>query len=219
MGGVQDPESAAHRQAFERLAAPDTGDLGLVAVGRKGLREAIAVADLLGGLGERGDRKYPGSVLGTNLALAGQLIGAGVGVRVVHLPWGDFDTHEGQRGRHDGLMTDLGASVGAFLADLEARGRGGDVLVATTSEFGRRVKATATGTDHGSASVALLAGPVKAGRHGESPSLRQLDRNDNLVATTNMGEYLATLASWLGLDAADVIEGGPWRPLPGLVFS
>ena len=151
------------------------------------------------------------------MALAGQLVVADVGLRIVHLPWGDFDSHEGQRGRHDGLMAELGSSVAALLADLQTRGRGGDVLVATTSEFGRRVKATSSGTDHGGASVALLAGPVKPGRHGESPSLSALDEYDNLSASTSMGGYLATLSSWLGIDPGLVLEGGPWRSVPGVV--
>lgn len=82
-----------------------------------------------------------------------------------------------------------------------ARGTGlsDRVLVATTSEFGRRPAEHAGGLDHGTASTALLWGPVRPGPHGEAPSLRHLDDDGNLVATVSFDRYQATLATWLGV--------------------
>ena len=82
------------------------------------------------------------------------------------------------------------------------------MLVATTSEFGRRPEANAGGTDHGTASTALLLGPVRAGRHGGPVDFNQLDRSGNVSATVPMNDYYATLAHWLGASPADVLGGG-----------
>jgi uncharacterized protein (DUF1501 family) len=58
--------------------------------------------------------------------------------------------------------------------------------------------------------VALLAGPVSAGRYGEYPSLGKLDEDDNLVATVDFGEYYATLAAnWFGVPVTSVLDRAP----------
>jgi hypothetical protein len=115
---------------------------------------------------------YPG---GHRLRACARLLGSGLGVRVLHVAWGDFDTHADHRGRHDYQLQQLDAAVSAFCLDLEDLGLADSTLVATASEFGRRPAADAGGTDHGTASCMLLAGPVAAGRHGEAPSLGDLD--------------------------------------------
>ena len=85
------------------------------------------------------------------------------------------------------------------------------------SEFGRRPLENGSGTDHGSASTALLWGPVKAGVHGDAVSLTNLDEDDNFVATTMMDEYYATLAEkWFGVDANDVLTTKA-KPIEGVI--
>ena len=53
VGGSDNAEARARREAFDQLAQPNSGDVGLVAVGRRGLAEGIGFADMLGGLGDR----------------------------------------------------------------------------------------------------------------------------------------------------------------------
>lgn len=181
-----------------------------------GIGGALELLELLRDIPET-SVEYPGTDLGGRLALASRLIRSGAGVRVIHVPMGDFDTHDDQRGRHDGLMAEIGDALAVFLDDLDEAGRAGDVLVATASEFGRRPDSNANGTDHGGASVALLAGPVKPGRHGDSPSLDKLDEQGNLTPTLNFRDYYATLAeSWLGIPASDVLPKGAAK-LDGLL--
>ncbi len=81
----------------------------------------------------------------------------------------------------------------------------------TTSEFGRRARDNgSSGLDHGAASVAMLIGPVSAGRHGEPPSLTQLDESDNLVATVGLDSYYATVAEgWFGVPASELFTTVP----------
>jgi uncharacterized protein (DUF1501 family) len=87
------------------------------------------------------------------------------------------------------------------------------VLVATTSEFGRRVSENGSGLDHGAASSMLVVGPVKAGRAGDPSPLGDLDGNGNLRTTVPFDRYLATLSQeWLGVEAGSILPEAP-QPL------
>jgi uncharacterized protein (DUF1501 family) len=155
-------------------------------------------------------KAYPeGNELGASLASIRQLISAGSGIRVFHVPFGSFDTHSGQVGTHNDYMNQFGAAVSAFRADLDAHGLSDRVLLATTSEFGRRAEANGGGTDHGTASTMLLVGPLAAGRHGTPVDFRRLDDAGNVKATVGLADYYATLAQWLGVASSDVLKGKP----------
>lgn len=213
-----DPRALAFQNAIAAMAAGVSPDaFGLA---RKGIRDAVGIAQMLNGLGEDKDPvEYPGSNLGQSLRLSARLLAADPLVRVVHVPMGaDFDTHQNHPDRHRGLMQELNDALVAFLDDLEGRGLGDEVLVATTSEFGRTARDNGSdGLDHGTASVALLAGKmVKAGVHGEHPSLTKLSDEGQLVATVGFDRYYATLAeSWLGVPASEVLATKP-QPIAGL---
>ncbi len=158
-----------------------------------------------------------GAQLGRQLAMAAEMIKADVGVRVIHASLGGFDTHDGHQGRHNQLMQRFDAAVDGFLQEIEDAGMADRVLVATSSEFGRRVSENGSGLDHGAASSMLLLGPVRRpGRSGDPSPLGDLDRNGNLRTTVPFDRYLATLAEdWLGIEAAQVLPEAP-KPL-GLI--
>ena len=205
-----DKARRAFQDAFAEMMQPGGDEPGLLPAARHGGHGAVAVATTLTRLGEdKGGPDYPGSPLGRGLRLTARLLAHDRGLRVVHVPMQrDFDTHEHHPGRHPELLADLDTSLSAFLDDLARLGLADAVLVATTSEFGRSPKDNASaGLDHGTASVALLAGPVKAGLHGEHPSLTTFDDDEQLVATVGFDAYYATLAEWLGVPAADVLPG------------
>lgn len=176
--------------------------------------DLFAIGRSISGDIERHDRDSPivknGGGLGRQLAMAAEMIKAGIGIRVVHAQMGGFDTHQGHRGRHERLMGQLNGAVGGFLNLMEQAGLSDRVLVATTSEFGRRVNENSSGLDHGSASSMLLIGPVRPGRHGEPSPLGDLDRRGNLKTTVPFERYLATLAQdWLGVESGSVLDGSP----------
>ncbi len=151
-----------------------------------------------------------GGGLGRQLAMAAEMIKADVGVRVVHASLGGFDTHDGHQGKHERLMRTFDAAVDGFLQEIENAGMGDRVLVATSSEFGRRVGENGSGLDHGAASSMLMLGPVPPGRAGDPSPVADLDRNGNLKTTIPFDRYLATLAQdWLGIDAASVLPDAP----------
>ena len=160
---------------------------------------------------------YPGNDLGYQMKLAAQMCRQDNGIRVIHIPvYADFDTHDQHRTRHAEVLTFIDQAVDAFMAEMVATGHADEVLVAMTSEFGRRVQDNESdGLDHGAGSNLLLLGPVNPGFYGETPDLTALDRDDNIIASLHMNDYYATLAEdWFGVPKADVISGG--TPIGGL---
>jgi uncharacterized protein (DUF1501 family) len=187
---------------------------------RKGGAYALAFAEDVAANLPPGAAGYPQTDLGTQLGLAARLLASNEGVRVVHVPFfGDFDTHDDHLARHARLMAQLDAALDRFLDDLVTRGISNRVIVATTSEFGRRVPDNASnGLDHGAASFAFIAGaPVTAGLFGTYPNLNSLDSDDDLKATVDLWDYYATLGeAWLGVPASSVLGAGA-TPIPGVI--
>lgn len=189
-------------------------------IARDGLGSALAFADVLSKVDVSNvTDRYPANALGWQFAIAAQVIASQSGVRVIHITHGNFDTHDDQSGTHKHLLRQLDNAMSQFRVELAKMGHTNDVLIATTSEFGRRPQQSGTGTDHGAASMAMLAGPVNNGRFGEHPSLANLDDNDNLAPTLSMSEFYATLAEgWLGVPASTVIDSAP-PVVPGLLTA
>ena len=97
-------------------------------------------------------------------ALAAKLLAPENGARIAMIETGGWDTHAGQRTRLALQLRGLDGMIGALQAGLGPLWADTMVLVAT--EFGRTVAVNGTGgTDHGTASSAmLLGGGVKGGR-------------------------------------------------------
>ena len=229
--GMSDPEASwflrsqdawftnLRRGLRDMAGTPGGAAVTSLSSARTGLNDTLAFADVLGEIDdERVRERYPNTNLSRSLGVAAQLIVQDAGLRVIHISHGGFDTHSGGRGEHDYLLEQLGEGMGAFLSDLGELGVADSTLVCTTSEFGRRVPQNGNGTDHGAAGLALLAGPVASGIHGEAPSLTDL-HDDNLVATVDFEEYYATIAErWFGIHCGDVIDSAP-APIDGLITA
>ncbi len=122
-------------------------------------------------------------------ALAARLLAAPGGARIAMIETGGWDTHAQQRGRLAAQLTGLDAMVGGLKTGLGPLWA--ETLVIVATEFGRTVAINGTGgTDHGTASAAmLLGGAVKGGR---------------------------VLADWPGLGAAALYEGRDLKPTTAL---
>jgi uncharacterized protein (DUF1501 family) len=127
-----------------------------------------------------------------------------------------FDTHTDQHPRLEKLLFRLGSDLAAFRACLRALGLWSRVMVATTSEFGRRVKENgAHGTDHGTASTALvMSGDIHGGFYGDAPFLDVLDANGNRKVTVDFRRYLNTLARWSFADGRLPFDAAAFPTLP-----
>jgi uncharacterized protein (DUF1501 family) len=166
--------------------------------------------------GTKSTAQYPGTALGRQLQLVGQLIGSKLGTRIYYVSMGGFDTHSGEKSTHDRLMQQFNDGLDAFVKDLQAQGTFGSTAIMTFSEFGRRVKENGSGgTDHGTAEpVFLLGGGLQGGLYGSYPSMSDLDVGD-LKFTTDFRSVYGTLVSdWLGADPGPVVVGSfPKLPL------
>ncbi len=204
------------RQGMASMAI-ESEAAGAMAHARIGLSDTLAFAEVLQEIDNDSiDERYPNITLGRALGTAAQLIKQDAGLRVVHISHGGFDTHSDQRGTHDRLMRELAESLDPFLNEIADSGHAESTLVCTTSEFGRRVAANDNGTDHGAAGMALLAGPVAAGVHGEMPSLTKLD-DGNLVSSVDFEQYYATIAEkWFGVPSSEVLDSGV-APLDNII--
>jgi uncharacterized protein (DUF1501 family) len=183
--------------------------------------EAMATRKLTGDLSGGGGQN--GAATG---ALAARLLAGDNGERVAFIETGGWDTHSGQRGRLAAQLRGLDALVAALKTGLGTDWSNTLVLVAT--EFGRTAAINGTGgTDHGTASAAmLLGGAVKGGRvladwPGLAPAA--LYENRDLRPTLDLDALIANaLAQHYGLDLARVAatlfpEGQRPRPIDGLI--
>lgn len=143
---------------------------------------------------------YPASWFGSALREAAQLIRASIGLRVVCLDVGGWDTHSDMGAPEEptsyfrGRCRELSEGLAAFYRDLGPQMD--EVTVATISEFGRTIDENGTGgCDHGRASAMLLmGGGIKGGVHGPFvPTIANGPEDDLTVLTdyrTVMSEVL-----------------------------
>jgi len=139
-------------------------------------------------------------------ALAAKLLAGEGGARIAMIETGGWDTHSGQRGRLNAQLRGLDQLVAALKAGLGQDWANTLVIVAT--EFGRTVAPNGTGgTDHGTASAAMLLGGAVAGGKivADWPGLGQgaLYEGRDLKPTTDLDALIgAALAQHFGLDPA-----------------
>jgi uncharacterized protein (DUF1501 family) len=156
---------------------------------------------------------YPQNGLGERLKLVAQLIASDLGTQIFFVSLGGFDTHAEQPAAHAGLMGELSTAVQAFYADLKGHKLADRVVLATFSEFGRRVKENGSlGTDHGAASQMFVVTPGKGGLHGAHPNLADLDDGDVKHHTDFRAVYATLLDRWLELPSEAVL-GQKFEPL------
>lgn len=202
-------------ELLARMADPPAED-PLLAAAQGATARAVAAVKAFGDLADptpvggadAGDTDPParegGARLADGLATAAQLVTGDVGARIVVVSASGFDTHANQAATHQALLTDLADGLTAFTAAIDAAGMGDRVLVATTSEFGRRVQENGSGgTDHGKAGVSLLLGPVRPGIQG-ALDLGDLQDGDVRSAVDPRVLYTAAL-DWLGADPAEIL--------------
>lgn len=155
-------------------------------------------------LPEENGAVYPSSAFGRQLKQAAALIRNKVGLNVITLNLGGWDTHSSQGGGEaDGRMarglSDFSESVSAFFTDLGSSAS--RVLMLTSSEFGRTAAENGSkGTDHGNATVWMAIGPgVRGGIHlgGQWPGLTgtQLLDGRSLAHTMDFRSVYANVLS------------------------
>ena len=173
------------------------GDQQLHSLWSAAMETRMTAGDLAAGAGQNG---------AATGALAAKLLAGENGARIAMIETGGWDTHSGQRGRLNAQLRGLDQMVAALKSGLGADWANTLVVVAT--EFGRTVAPNGTGgTDHGTASAAMLLGGAVAGRKviADWPGLGQgaLYEGRDLKPTTDLDSLIAAaLAQHYGLDPA-----------------
>jgi uncharacterized protein (DUF1501 family) len=160
---------------------------------------------------------------------AAKLMAADDGPRIAALAFDGWDTHANEGGATGRLAQLLGGLDGAFDALQTGLGeRWKDTSVVAITEFGRTARINGTsGTDHGTGTVAFLAGgAVNGGRIiADWPGLReeQLYERRDLKPTTDLRAVLkGVLAEQFDISAAvlgDAVfpQTAALKPMPGLL--
>lgn len=212
------PVESWQRQAF-RYADDDTASslLDLYEARDPVLAAALRDGVLLDAL-TKADDKGPPAAPGrpdftTDAAAAARIMARPDGPRIAALGFSGWDTHADQgsiQGRLGRQLAALDEAIAALHAGLGPVWE--DTVVAIVTEFGRTVQMNGTrGTDHGTATIALLiGGAVRGGRvladwPGLAPA--QLREGRDLAPTTDLRAVMSTvLAEHLGLDRRILAE-------------
>ena len=137
-------------------------------------------------------------------ALIASLMSGAQGARVVMAETTGWDTHSGQRGRLSAQLTGLDAMIASLRDNLGPAWS--DTLVVVATEFGRTAAVNGTGgTDHGTASLAMLAGGTVLGGRiiSDWPGLKpaSLYENRDLKPTTSLDAVIGgAVAAHFALD-------------------
>jgi uncharacterized protein (DUF1501 family) len=153
--------------------------------------------------------EYPIGELGNSLRIAAQVLAGGAKVAAIKVSLNGFDTHQNQPGVHAILLAQFAGAMAAFRQSLSRLGLWDSTLIMTYAEFGRRPAENGSmGTDHGTASVHLVAGGrVKGGLYGEAPRLERLEEGNVRHGIDFRCLYATALAGWWGLDAGRALGG------------
>ena len=129
----------------------------------------VASIESIGPAAPQNGAQYPNTSYGRQLRDVAHIIRKGLGLEVVTVDIGGWDTHDNQ-GAGGGATLSQGARLAEFSGGIRAFYNDlgllmNNVVVLTCTEFGRTVRQNASGgTDHGKASVwFVLGGGVKGG--------------------------------------------------------
>lgn len=174
------------------------------------LAQAIESQDIAGDMGRDRSRRRRGNEaarLKAGLQQAGKFLRADAGPRIAVVESGGWDTHANQGAATGSLankFADLDQGLVALQDELGPTWSSTVVLVVT--EFGRTAAVNGTrGTDHGTASAAMLLGGAVAGGRiaADWPGLatRDLYQGRDLQPTTDMRSlFKAVMIGHLGID-------------------
>jgi uncharacterized protein (DUF1501 family) len=215
-----------YRHADPILARALEEHMGLAAVARAGGIEMTPDQKRLPGGGDQVRAFFAESA-----GAAAKFLASPEGPRIGALAFDGWDTHVDEGAAKGRLAALLGALDGALGAvEINMGGGWNDTVVAFVTEFGRTARINGNdGTDHGTATVALLAGgALKGGRViADWPGLKDADLQDgrDLKPSTDLrAVFKGVLKDHLRLDdrvlAASVFpESGDVKPMSGLVVA
>jgi uncharacterized protein (DUF1501 family) len=157
---------------------------------------------------------FPDTRLGRQLRMVARLINVRSDLemqrQIFYVGLGGFDTHDNQLADQSDGLAELDGALAAFHAATTEMGVANSITTFTASEFGRTTSVNGDGTDHGWGSHHLIMGGAVNGRriYGIPPNLTVEGPDDagwgQIIPTTSVDQYAATIARWYGVPAADM---------------
>jgi len=156
-------------------------------------------------------QNFPNNNFGKQMADIAKVIRMDLHVPAFKVAIGSFDTHRGQKGKHQQLLKQLADGMMALRGELIQSGHWSNILMMTYSEFGRRAGQNGSaGSDHGTAaSHFLMGGRVRGGHFGEYPSFEQLDNKDVVHNVDFRALYQSVVRDWWQQDNFTLASGLP----------
>ncbi|MBL0164150.1 MAG: DUF1501 domain-containing protein [Xanthomonadales bacterium] len=195
---------AAHGHALQRQYA---------SVMRRSMNNEVMINDALDGESAL-STTFPDTRLGRQLRMIARLINVRSPLQmqrqIFYVGLGGFDTHDNQLADQAEQLGELDAALAAFHAATVEMSLANAVTTFTASEFGRTTSVNGDGTDHGWGSHHLIMGGAVNGRriYGIPPNLTVEGPDDagwgQIIPTTSVDQYAATIARWYGVPAADM---------------
>jgi len=201
----------------------------------RALEERVGLATIARAGGMEGEQPRPAGAgqvrayFAESAGTAAKFLARPDGPRIGALAFDGWDTHADEgvmNGRLANLLAALDGAIAAMEAEMKEAWR--ETVVAVVTEFGRTARINGTeGTDHGTATVALLAGgALKGGRViSDWPGLKpaNLHEGRDLKPTTDLRAVLkGVLKDHLRLDDAVLAskvfpDSSRVKPMPGLL--
>lgn len=157
---------------------------------------------------------FPDTHLGRQLRMVARLIHVRATLQmerqIFFVGLGGFDTHDNQLEDQAAQLGELDGALASFHAATVEMGLANAVTTFTASEFGRTTSINGDGTDHGWGSHHLVLGGAVSGRrfYGGLPDLTIEGPDDagwgQIIPTTSVDQYAATLARWYGVAQGDL---------------
>jgi uncharacterized protein (DUF1501 family) len=157
---------------------------------------------------------FPDTHLGRQLRMIARLINVRAALQmqrqIFFVGLGGFDTHDNQLSDQAEQLAELDGALAAFHAATVEMSLADSVTTFTASEFGRTTSVNGDGTDHGWGSHHLIMGGAVNGRriYGTPPNLSVGGPDDadwgQIIPTTSVDQYAATLARWYGVPPGDM---------------
>jgi uncharacterized protein (DUF1501 family) len=218
-----------YRHTDPALARALEERLGLAAIAGVGAANSDQRPQLGGGQAGGGPAAQVRAYFAESAGMAAKFLAQADGPRIGALAFDGWDTHADEGALNGRLAALLGALDGALAAVETNMGQAWrDTVVVVVTEFGRTARINGTdGTDHGTATVALLAGgALKGGRViADWPGLKtaQLQDGRDLKPTTDLRAVVKGLlhdhlrVEEAALSAKVFPESGGVKPMGGLL--